>query len=137
MRIQSNAITTTRYIDNIDISTLTVQQRKAYDIVSQHFSLHHHDYPLQMLVLGTAGTGKSYLIQALAQLLGDKCLLTATTGIAAFHIGGITLHSALLLPVQGHNCKELSGQTLGLLQHKLKDISMLGQNMMAWVDKKT
>lgn len=47
-----------------------------------------------MLILGTAGTGKSFLIQAIAQLLQVKCLLTATTGITAFHIGGITLHSA-------------------------------------------
>ena len=95
-------------------------------------------------MLGTAGTGKSFLIQAIAQLLQDKCLLTATTGIAAFHIGGITLHSALHLQVQKHNCNDLRGQALAMLQHKLKDInyliidkvSMLGQNMMAWVDKR-
>ena len=53
-----------------------------------------------MLILGTGGTGKSYLIHALAQLLQEKCLLTATTGIATFHIGGITVHSALQLPLQ-------------------------------------
>ena len=97
-----------------------------------------------MLILGTAGTGKSFLIQAIAQLLQDKCLLTATTGIAAFHIGGITLHSALHLPIQKHNCNDLRGQALAKLQHKMKhirylivdEISMLGQNMMAWADKR-
>ena len=60
------------------------------------------------------------------------------------NIGGITLHSALHLPVQKHNCNDLRGQALAMLQHKLKDvtylivdeISMLGQNMMAWVDKR-
>ena len=84
-----------------------------------------------------------YLIHALAQLLQEKCLLTATTGIAAFHIGGITLHSALQLPIQGHN-NDLGGQALANLQEKLKhikylivdEVSMLGQNMMAWVDKR-
>ena len=98
-----------------------------------------------MLILGTARTGKSFLIQAIAQLLQVKCLLTAATGIAAFHIGRITLHSALHLPVQKHNCNDLRGPALAKLQNKLKDIkylivdevSMLGQNnMMAWVDKR-
>ena len=78
------------------------------------------------------------------QLLGDQCLLTATTGIAAFHIGGITLHSALLLPVQNHNSKDVSGNTLASIQYKLKnkryvivdEVSMLGQTTMAWVDKR-
>ena len=96
-----------------------------------------------MLILGTAGTGKS-LIQALAQLLQDRCLLTATTGIAAFHIGGITIHSALHLPVQKHNCNNLTGQTLASLQHKMKqikylivdEVSMMGQTMITWVDKR-
>ena len=94
--------------------------------------------------MGTAGTGKSFLIKAISQLLQYKCLLTATTGIAAFHIGGITLHSALHLPVHKHNCNDLRGQSLSTLQHKLKEIcylivdevSMLGQNMMVWVDKR-
>ena len=77
-----------------------------------------------MLILGTAGTGISFLIQAIAQLLQNMCLLTATTGIAAFHIGGITLHSALNLPVQRHNYNDLSGQILASLQQKFKDIKL-------------
>ena len=50
-----------------------------------------------MIIYGTAGTGKSFLIRAIAQLLGSACLLTGTTGIAGFNICGITLHSALQL----------------------------------------
>lgn len=91
-----------------------------------------------MLILGTAGTGKSYLIRALAELLGSACVLTASTGMAGFHIGGITLHSALQLPVQTHNKIDLVGTSLAHLQEKLKDkkyvivdeVSMLGQRAM-------
>ena len=61
-----------------------------------------------------------------------------------FYIAGITLHSALLLPVQNHNSKDLSGNTLASIQYKLKnkryvivdEVSMLGQTTMAWVDKR-
>ena len=71
-------------------------------------------------------------------------MFTTTTAIAAFHIGGITLHSVLHLPVQKHNCNDLRAPALTKLQHKLKDtkyitvdeVSMLGQNMMSWIDKR-
>ena len=79
-----------------------------YQIVSTHYT-GNDQQQLQMLILGTAGTGKSFLLQAISQLLQNKCLLTATTGIAAFNIGGITLHSALHLPIQKHNCNDLRG----------------------------
>ncbi|RHZ35716.1 DEAD/DEAH box helicase [endosymbiont GvMRE of Glomus versiforme] len=47
---------------------------------------------------GSAGTGKSFLLQriiiALENLQGkEKVAVTATTGIAAINIGGVTLHS--------------------------------------------
>ena len=62
-------------------------------------------------LLSTAGTGKSHLIKALAQLLGSKCTLTACTAIAGCHIGGITLHSTVQLPVQAQNNNELGIQS--------------------------
>ena len=56
--------------------------------------------PLYMSILGTAGTGKSYLIKALKNMLGNALKVTATTGLAAFNIDGETVHSALSLPVK-------------------------------------
>ena len=143
MKSQSDGSTCRRQISPVDTSNLNEQQMNAYHLVSSHYAS-NDQHPLHMLILGTAGTGKSFLIQALAQLLQHKCLLTATTGIAVFHIGGITLHSTLHLPVQKHSCNDLTGQALAKLQHKIMDIrylivdevSMLGQNMMAWVDKR-
>jgi len=76
--------------------------------------------PLHLFVSGGAGTGKSHLITALYQMAlrilsreGDKpnditVLLTAPTGTAAFNIGGVTLHSAFLLPLgQGKENKKI------------------------------
>ena len=51
--------------------------------------------PLYMIVPGTAGTGKSYLIHCLRLLLKDKVCVAAPTGVAAFKIDGYTLHSLL------------------------------------------
>ena len=117
MKAQSDSSTSRLQLPPVDINSLNEQQLHAYRLVCTHY-INNDQPPLHMLILGTAGTGKSFLIQAIAQLLQDKCLLTATTGIAAFHIGGITLHSALHLPIQKHNCNDLRGQTLAKLQNK-------------------
>ena len=41
---------------------------------------------LCLIVFGVAGTGKSYLINAIRNLLQGKCTVTATTGKAAYNI---------------------------------------------------
>lgn len=54
------------------------------------------------LLTGPAGTGKSYLLNqflAETQAKGRKVLVTASTGIAATHIGGRTIHSVLGLGI--------------------------------------
>lgn len=43
---------------------------------------------------GPAGSGKSFVIQHLRNVLKDRCLLTAMSGIAAQLIGGKTAHSS-------------------------------------------
>ena len=95
--------------------------------------------PLHMLVCGTAGTGKSYLIRAIAHTLGNTCLLTATTGKASFNICGRTVHSASKLPKHQSNKQDLQGSSLQRLQLKMKGIhyiiidemSMIGHQMLA------
>ena len=44
-------------------------------------------------ITGSAGTGKSLLLKKLQEILG--CPVTASTGIAAVSIGGVTVHSYL------------------------------------------
>ena len=136
-----------RHLPPVDITTLNYEQTVAFRIVEEHSSQlasNQHPPPLHMVVCGTAGTGKSYLINAIAQYLGDKCILTGTTGMAAFNICGKTLHSTLQLPVRSCGEKDLQGSALQKLQsrfqHKnyviIDEMSMLGQKTFAWVDKR-
>ena len=95
-------------------------------------------------VLGTAGTGKSYLINTFSNLLGNNCILTGTTGMAGYNIQGCTVHSAVQLPVRNYNNNELQGAALQRLQLRfsgkhyliLDEMSMLGQRTLAWLDKR-
>ena len=88
-------------------ANLQGKQQQVYTIVQQHQSANSHP-PLRMIVSGTAGTGKSYLIHCLRLLLQRQLLVAAPTGVAAFNIDGQTLHSLLSLPTRDlrHcNCK--------------------------------
>ena len=62
-----------------------------------------------LFVTGGAGTGKSYVIRVIKEHLErsvssgpDKhaCILMAPTGVAAFNIGGLTIHRTLRLQVE-------------------------------------
>ena len=52
---------------NIDISTFSSMQLLAYSIVKDHFENPNPQSPLHLLINGFAGTGKSYLINALTK----------------------------------------------------------------------
>lgn len=63
-----------RPMSTVDTCTLNTKQRRAYNIVSEHLNrerLGLNPPPLRMIVSGTAGTGKSYLISSIANLLGN------------------------------------------------------------------
>ena len=136
-----------RQLPPVDVTTLNPKQLHAYDLIKNHhiqLVQGHNPPPLHAIVSGTAGTGKSYLISAIAQLLNDHCILTGTTGMASFNICGKTLHSALQLPVHRNSQRELQGAALQRLQLRHKDkhyliideMSMMGHKMLAWVDKR-
>ena len=136
-----------RQLQPVNLQLLSREQQIAYDTVCRHhrsFTAGEAPQPLHMIICGTAGTGKSFLITAIAHTLGDTCLLTGTTGLAGFNICGTTLHSTLQLPVQSHNNQELQGGSLARLQQRvtgknyliIDEMSMLGQRMMSWVDKR-
>jgi len=70
-----------------DIHLSATQADALHDICKKHVS---------GFLTGPGGTGKSFLIQEITQTLekqGRRYALTATTGIAAVLIGGITVHS--------------------------------------------
>ena len=58
--------------------------------------------PLRRFITGGAGTDKSHVISVVHEhferaQIGDgcACMLIAPTGVAAFNIGGLTIHKAL------------------------------------------
>ena len=132
--------------DVVDINSFSEMQKLAYDIVKSHFddTRSSEKEPLCLIINGVAGTGKSYLINAIRNLLQSKCAVTATTGKAAYNIRGVTVHSLLKLPIGSRGNKDLTGQSLCRLQESVNNIgyiiideySMLGQVTFGWIDKR-
>ena len=61
---------------------------------------------LTKVISGVGGTGKSFLIEAIIWQSEDlKCAITAPTGLAAFNVGGVTIHRLFQLPIE-HEGKE-------------------------------
>ena len=107
-------------------------------VIEQVFSrnrsriLHNTDDQLLLFVTGGAGVGKSFLIRLIKEMLirtqqtHSPVLLTAPTGIAAYNIGGVTVHSAFCLPVEHHktaNYVPLKSEKLKQFRVKFKDIA--------------
>lgn len=67
----------------------TPEQQKAYDTIMSGKNV---------FLTGNAGTGKSYVLNKVMEKLDElhlNYIASAPTGIAAFNVGGITLHSLL------------------------------------------
>ena len=102
------------------VSMLNVDQRHIFENVKSHL-VHQKQHeagvcncdhkPLRMFVSGVRGTGKSFLIETIKALVCEEwlskditCALTAPTGLAAFNVGGVTIHRLFQLPVE-HDSK--------------------------------
>uniref|UniRef100_A0A1X7UNS0 ATP-dependent DNA helicase n=1 Tax=Amphimedon queenslandica TaxID=400682 RepID=A0A1X7UNS0_AMPQE len=91
--------------------------------------------PLIMFISCVGGTGKSFLIEAIKCLVDDiwhpksseiMCAIVAPTGIAAFNVGGLTIHRLFQLPI------EHEGKTAGywaLSKEAQKRIKMTLKNL--------
>ena len=125
-----------------DPERLQGKQRLVYDAVHSHMHAEHPE-PLRMIVSGTAGTGKSFLFHCLKALLLDHLRVMAPTGVAAFNVGGVTLHSLLHRPTRGE-FKALEGEQLQQLQQSfsgvdyliIDEMSMLGRKLFGQVDQR-
>lgn len=69
---------------------LSISQKKAFDLFKENKSL---------LILGSAGVGKSKIIKTMQEYIklntNKKMYVTSTTGISAYNISGVTIHSLL------------------------------------------
>ena len=97
---------------------------------------------LRLIVMSTAGTDKSYLINIIRERLckiarnnkidaQSSILVLAPTGVAAFNICGITIHSVLFILISKNNF-DLSGDHLKILQNKLDGIEYLIIDEKLW-----
>ena len=78
-----------------------------------------------MFVSGVGGTGESFLIEAIKLLVAAiwpsddvTCAISAPTGLAAFNVGGITVHRLFQLPIE-HEGKTATYWSLPKLLRKL------------------
>ncbi len=104
--------------------------------------------PLRVIVNGTAGTGKSFVIsslkKAISSAFGDSAYrLACPTGLAAYLVKGVTLHSLFSIPTSKKlRYKPLSPAKLLELQEKFRgmryllidEMSMVGRRMLAFID---
>ena len=87
-----------------DPSPHTLKQRKVMEYIIARVLSHDgsDSDALRLIVHGPGGSGKSFVLRAVAQRLREAekgVVIAAATGAAAFQAGGVTLHSALGLPV--------------------------------------
>ena len=105
------------------VGMLNADQRHIFNCVKEHFfhQKRHEDEicqcdikPLRMFISGVrmfisgvAGTGKSLLIEAVRALVGSiwpehdfTFAITAPTGLAAFNVGGVTVHRLFQLLIE-------------------------------------
>ena len=106
---------------------LNEDQRRIFELVVDHLkhqSRHERNdckcrdiKPLHMFVSGVGGTGKSFLIETIRNLVKEiwkdcasddtTCAVAAPTGLAAYNVGGVKVHRLFQLPI------EYEGRTAG------------------------
>ena len=115
------------------ITMLNDDQRRIFDKMKYHL-LHQKQHegnecqcefkPLQMFVNGVGGTGKSFLIQTIKALVNDiTCAIAAPTGLAAFNVGGVTIHRLFQLPIE-HDSKTAGYWSLPKTSQKVMKTSL-------------
>jgi len=143
--------------DFIDFQTLNEKQESVLKRIESHYNdilMGKQVEALRMIIMGTAGTGKSYLIRVIRERLqtitgigqNPPVIVLAPTGVAAFNINGATIHSILSIPIINDKHSkglDIDGERLKQLQERLQGVhyviidekSMVGRRMLAQIDK--
>ena len=102
------------------INMLNEDQYRVFKQVSDHLShQYQHEHttckcsalkPLHMFISGVGGTGKSFLIETIRSQVKEiwkadvgndtTCVVAAPTGLAAYNVGGVTVHRLFQLPIE-------------------------------------
>ena len=141
-------------IPDVDILSMNNDQRFAFDIVMKtvqnHMEKNDQYKPLRMAVSGTAGSGKSYLIQCITKAIrtlyqSNKAVqVVCPTGNSANLISGVTLHSFLKIPTydktkdmtppQGIVGEALQDNCEGLKVLLVDERSLIGVTTLGWME---
>ena len=121
------------------ITMLNDDQRRIFDKIKSHLfhQKQHEDSecqcefkPLRMFVSGVGGTGKSFLIQTIKALVNNiwpsndvTCAIATPTGLAAFNVGGVTIHRLFQLPIE-HDSKTAGYWSLPKTSQKVMKTSL-------------
>ena len=145
-------------LPEVSLLSLNENQRAIVSLVLHtlyNFVENPQDYrPLRLVVSGTAGTGKSYVIKCLQRLVrqvfvaNDAIQVITPTGNSAYLVQGRTAHSFLGIPTSGRSCNELtvpSGPVLEKIQKRCENLkvlvgderSMFGRITMGWMEQHT
>ena len=122
---------------------LNADQRHIFDTIQSHLMQHKTGdcqygslKPLRLFINGVGGTGKSLLIEAIKLLVGKiwplkdvTVAVAAPTGLAAFSVGGLTIHRLFQLPTE-HEGKtadywSLSKASQKVMKTKLRSVKLI------------
>lgn len=106
--------------------TLNDEQARAFTMAATHITSPDTSTPLQMILAGHAGTGKSQVVKSLIDFFVSRNeayrnLIMAPTGSAAAHVDGSTYHSVLCIG----RTDRISKAALDKIKSRLADIDVL------------
>ncbi|CAG8456659.1 16503_t:CDS:2 [Cetraspora pellucida] len=110
----------------INPQTLNNNQMKVFKRIESYYCnvlTGCHVEPLKIIILGTAGTGKSYLVNVIRYTLHQMTEIGAKspTDAAAFNINSITIHLVLSIAINdGNDNLDINGERVKQLQKRLE-----------------
>jgi ATP-dependent DNA helicase PIF1 len=113
--------------------SLSAEQQAVFDRIET--TLDH------IFVTGRAGTGKSTLLNALAEGTSKQVVICAPTGVAALNVGGQTIHSLFRLPIgviadhEIEQSNELRKLLSSLETLVIDEVSMVSADLMDAIDR--
>lgn len=110
----------------IYVSKMNSNQRMAFNNITD-LHINNDNNQLLMMITGLGGSGKSYIIKAVRNLLDQQCKVCAYFGIAAFNIKGNTSHSPLKASALANLQNDLNGEIDSIID----EYSVIGQKLFA------
>ena len=141
-------------IPDVSLNSMNADQNLAFQIVMKFLKDYREDshefQPLRLILAGTAGSGKSYLIKCIVKAVrtlfrsNKAATVLCPTGNSANLINGVTIHSFLKVPTSNKTCelKMPDGFTAEGLQRNCSGVevilvderSLIGANTLGWME---